>query len=62
MAVKSLDCSCHQFLFIPDNLFQKAEKMMTIVEGTLIRDIKPFCSLPDVNQIKCIHADLCFLP
>ena len=62
MAVKPLDCSCHQFLFIPGNLFQNAEKRMKIVEDTLNRDIRTFCCLPDGNQIKCIHADLCFLP
>lgn len=62
MAMKPLCCSCHQFLFFPGNLFQKTEKRMTIVEGTLNRDIRLFCSLPDGNQLKCIHADLCFLP
>ena len=54
----TFDGSCHQFLFFPENLFQKAEKRMTIVEDALNRDIKPFCPLPDGNHIQCFHADL----
>ncbi len=54
----TFDGSCHQFLFFPENLFQKAEKRMTIVEDALNRDIKPFCILSDGYHIQCFHADL----
>ena len=54
----TFDGSCHQFLFFPENLFQKAEKRMAIVEDALNNDIKPFCILSDGYHIQCIHADL----
>ena len=43
----TFDGSCHQFLFISENLFQKAEKHMTIVEDTLNKDIKPVNALTE---------------
>ncbi len=43
---------------LSENLFHKAEKLMTIVEDTLNKDVKPFCRLPDGYHIQCIYADL----